>query len=120
MKQAPYSLEEAIQICGEYNYLTGQAFDPSMPINSTIDCVAVVPFDNVNKRRFLIYYLLFNDAQSALNHEYKGQVYDVLVIARSTEDENDMLHESLHTWLDKNRNLIHIQQPSVYTTAVAI
>jgi len=117
MKQPPYSLEEAMKICSEYNYLAGHAFDPSMPINSTIDRVAVVPFDEVNKRRFLIYYLLFNDAQSALTHEYKGLLYDVLVIARSTEDENEMLHESLYPWLDKNKHIVHIQPP---TQAIAI
>jgi len=102
MKQAPYSLNEAQKICEQYQFLVGQAFDPEMPINSTIECVTIAPFDQINKRRFIIYYLLFNDAQSALTHEYKGLLYDILVIARSTENDNDLLQENLHVWLAKN------------------
>jgi hypothetical protein len=102
VKQAPYSLNEAQQICEDYQFLVGQAFDTASPIDSTIESVALAPFDQINKRRFIIFYLLFNDARSALTHEYKGLLYDILVIARSTDNENEIMQESLAVWLSKN------------------
>ena len=70
MKKAPYTLQEAEQICNDYQYLVGQKFSPESDL--TIECVTMTPFDEVNKKRFLIFYFLFNNAESALSHEYRG------------------------------------------------
>lgn len=100
MKRAPYTLQEAELLCNEYQYLVGRKFSPTSDL--TIECVTVTPFDEINKKRFLIFYFLFNNAESALTQEYRGFLFDVLVIARSEYDEHDLLQEDLHTWIGEN------------------
>jgi hypothetical protein len=102
MKTAPHSFEEASKLCNEFQYLLGQSFGDGS--NNAISCVAISPFDQMNKKRFIMYYLLFNDAEMALQQDYKGLLFDVMVISVST-DGQQMLHEDLHTWLCKNRTL---------------
>ena len=102
MKQAPYTLQEAEQLCKEYQYLVGQKF--SSDSNLVIECVTITPFDEINKKRFLILYFLFNNAESALNQEYKGFLFDVIVIGRSLEDEHELLQEDLAVWLTENKS----------------
>ena len=74
MGKAPYSLSEAQKNCKEFQDLTGQHFDQD--INALIDPIVIAPFDEANKKRFFLYYLLFDDAEIALHHEYKGLLYD--------------------------------------------
>jgi len=100
MKSAPYSLSEAKKIAADFQYLIGQHYDQTH--SSTIDCIAIAPFDQLNKSRFIIYYLLFEDAELALTNEYKGLLFDVLVIAGSTE-KKELQHEDICTWLSKNK-----------------
>jgi hypothetical protein len=99
MKQAPYSYQDAWELCEEFQQLIGKKFDPEG--DAFIDCIAITPFDENSKKRFLICYLLFNDPHIALNYDYKGLLYDVIVIA-STPGTQDMCHEALNTWLAKN------------------
>ncbi len=100
MKKAPYSLPEAEKLCLEHQFLVGRSF--ASDSNAVIECVTVSPFDETSRKRFLIYYFLFNNAESALAHEYKGLLYDIIVIARSTQDEHELLQEDLNTWLEEN------------------
>jgi hypothetical protein len=101
MKKAPYSLAEAEKLCREYQFLVGRSF--ASDSDAVIECVTVTPFDEISRKRFLIFYFLFNNAQSALSHEYKGLLYDILVIARSVDDEHELLQEDLTTWLNENK-----------------
>jgi len=102
MKKSPYTLSEAGKICAEFQYLIGQPFEQDNL--STIDCVAIAPFDQVSKSRFIIYYLLFEDADMALTNEYKGLLYDVIVISGSAE-KKELHHEDIYTWITKNKSL---------------
>lgn len=102
MKQPPYSLADAENICKEFQHLAGQPFS-SDNINS-IDCVVIAPFDQVNRNRFIIYYLLFDDAQVALQQDYMGLLFDVLVIAGGKEAQ-ELHHESIYEWLVKIRSV---------------
>ena len=110
MKKAPYSLTEAQKVCEDFQCLTGKLFDKD--ITSDIDCVVITPYDEANKKRFFLYYMLFDDADIALNHEYNGSFYDVVVIA-GAKDEYGLLQQDLYSWLAKNRSL------PVYTTVVS-
>lgn len=102
MKNAPYTLEEAQKLCAEYQHLVGKTF--ANGDYAIIECVTIAPFDEVSRKRFLIFYFLFDNAQSALAHEYKGMLYDVLVIARSVIDEHELLQLDLLTWLAENKS----------------
>jgi hypothetical protein len=103
MKKAPYSLIEAEKLCKEYRNLAGQPFAKNS--DATIEFITVAPYDEENKNRFIICYLLFNDPEIALTSDYKGFTFDVLVMA-SAKNNTGLLHESLHTWLVKNESLV--------------
>lgn len=100
MKKAPYTQAEAEALCKEYQNLVGRPFGRGS--NLVIECVTVTPFDEMNKERFLIFYFLFNNASSALSHEYKGLLFDIIVIAHSMQDEHELLQEDLYTWVHDN------------------
>ena len=93
----PFSLPEAQNLCREYQYLVGTAFDGS---NVRIEAVIITPFDTGYKQRFFAYYLLFdNDAAMAIE-EYKGTLYDVALLAETADGH--LLNESLSVWGLKN------------------
>jgi hypothetical protein len=102
MKHTPFVLNEARQLCNELQHLAGMKFDPSIPEMGNIECVAVAPFDLQNKKQFLLFYLLTDDAHKALEEEYHGLLYDVVVIARSEEIGTDLMQYDIYTWLEKN------------------
>jgi tryptophanase len=105
MKSAPYNLSEAEKLCTQYQYLVGKPFGRDS--NAIISCVAIAPFDQNSKNRFTIFYLLFDDAETALQHEYKGLLYDVIVIASSPTDKNDLHQDDIYTWVSKNMNSVN-------------
>ena len=100
MKNAPYTLPEAEKLCTQFQHLVGKPF--SKDSGAIITCVAIAPFDQNSKNRFTIFYLLFDDAETALQHEYKGLLYDVIVIASAPQDRNEIHQEDIHTWVTKN------------------
>jgi hypothetical protein len=103
MSTSPYSLQEARELCEQYQYLAGQPF--SAGGNTVIENVIICPFDEASRKRFLIYYFLFNNAEKALWQEFKGLLFDVLVIGRSVVDEHELLQEDLATWLAENKGV---------------
>ncbi len=104
MKRAPYTLPEAEKLCTEFQHLVGKRFNKDN--DTTITCVAIAPFDQNSKNRFTIFYLLFDDAETALSHEYKGLLYDVIVIASSPQDRNDLFQEDICTWTSVNADVL--------------
>ena len=104
MKNAPYTLPEAEKLCTQFQYLVGKPFGDDS--DAIISCVAIAPFDQNSKNRFTIFYLLFDDAETALQHEYKGLLYDVIVIASSPQDRNELHQDDIHTWVSKNMEFV--------------
>ncbi len=100
MIPGPYTQKEAELKCAEFQYLVGQPFQEG--ICATIDCIVVAPYEEQSRNRFMVYYLLFNDAGMALSHDYSGKQFEVLIIAKS-KDGMEMVHEDLSAWLSKNR-----------------
>lgn len=99
----PFSLQEAQSLCIEYQYLLGAPFDRT---NAKIQAVIVTPFDSGFKQRFFAYYLLFdNDAALALE-EYKGSLYDVVIMAET--EAGYAVNETLSAWAAKNSILIGV------------
>lgn len=101
MTPPPYSLKDAQHLTQEYHYLIGQPF--AKEDNIFIENIIVCPFDEASRKRFLIFYFLFNDADKALSQEYKGLLFDVLVIGRSKTDVHELQQESIFTWLNANK-----------------
>lgn len=102
MQHLPYTFDEAKCLCEKLQHLVGHTFDPSDPVYGNVEAIAVSPFDQPNKKKFLLYYMLCNDLEKSLNEEYKGLLYDVIVIARSNEDFGELVQYDIETWLGKN------------------
>jgi hypothetical protein len=81
MKLPPYTLQEAKDLCAEYQLVTGMPFEEGN--NATIDMVIVTPYDQNSTNRFLMLYLMLNDANAALSLDYSGNQYDVIVVSGS-------------------------------------
>ena len=101
MRNAPYSLDEARKLCTEYEYLVGQSF--AKDNDAVIECLIICPYDEASKKRFLIFYFLLNDAEMALSHGGQSMNYDVLVIARSVVDNQELHQLELSAWLAENK-----------------
>lgn len=97
--QAPYSLEEAEVLCQEFQCLIGKAFEAGKEL--IIKDLVVAPYSQTSKMRFLMCYVLFDDPRTALEYDYAGSRYEVLVLA-GTPGQEDMFHEPLDIWLGKN------------------
>ncbi len=107
MKKAPYTLPEAEKLCTAYQHLVGKPFTKDS--EALISCVAIAPFDQNSKNRFTIFYLLFDNAETALQHEYKGLLYDVIVIASAPQDRNELHQDDIYTWVHKNSSTTGVQ-----------
>src|ERR1700733_7478732 len=101
MKKAPYTFHEAANLSEQFKHIIGKSFAPGSSF--TIQCVAIAPFDQFNKNRFLNFYFLLNDEKSALDIDYKGLLYDVLIIGRSITEEFDFVQEDIGSWLSANQ-----------------
>lgn len=103
MQHLPYTLSEAESLCEKLQHLVGYTFDPSNSSIGNVEAIAVSPFDQPNKKKFLLYYMLCCDLKKSLHEEYKGLLYDVIVIARSLDDANELVQYDIETWLGKNK-----------------
>ena len=99
MKLPPYTLQEAKNLCAGYQSITGMPFDDEG--NNTIDMVIVTPYDQNSKNRFLMLYLMLNDANAALSLDYSGNQYDVIVVSGSATAIG-MQQKSLCMWHKAN------------------
>lgn len=96
MQHPPYTYKEAKELSGEYQHIIGLSYDQSC--TCTIDMVVVAPHDQNSRNRFLMIYLMLNDADAALSLDYSGTQYDVVVISGAA-NANGMQQMSLHKWL---------------------
>jgi hypothetical protein len=109
MKKPPYAHQEAAQLCADFQHLVGERYCNTD--DATIECVAIVPFDESNKKKFIVYYHLLNDATTALQHEYKGLLFDVMVLATYPQ-KCDLLYKELHVWLEQAATMVAEHAPS--------
>lgn len=103
MKHPPYSFAEANELCEEFQYIKGNNYNESA--SSTISAVVVTPFDPVSKNRFVMLFLMLNDAKTVLSMDYAGAQYDVIVISGSIAD-NNFQYTNLLSWLKDNEHLL--------------
>ncbi len=96
MKLPPYSLQEARKIRDEHNHIIGLCYDRES--ETSVDMVIVTPHDENSMNRFLMLYVMLNDAEAALSMDYCGSQYDVTVVS-GTALAAGIDHCSLHEWL---------------------
>jgi len=112
MLRIPYTFDQAKSLCDKLQSFVGYCFDLHSPEVCNIECIAVSPFDCANKKIFLLNYLLTEDAEKSLKEDYKGLLYDVIIITRSVHNNLELVHEDVVTWMRKH-NLTLADIPSV-------
>ena len=95
----PLTYRQALAVCKEYQNLIGKSFDPTEHWNE-VECVAVAPYDEINKWIFTRYYSDLKSPVKALEY-YEGHFYDVVVIARSRVDRNWCVCKDIKTYLEQ-------------------
>ena len=94
----PYSLEQAKYLSSVYRSLIGTRFGND---KSQIEDVLIIPFDQASKQRFILYYMVMSqDAQDVVLEEYKGFLFDLLVISRNSSGE--IVYKELAAYLAAN------------------
>jgi|GEM_PF-4056052 len=96
MKIPPYSLQEARKIRDEHNHLIGLCYDRES--ETSVDMVIVTPHDENSMNRFLMLFVMLNDAEAALSMDYCGNQYDVTVVS-GTGLASGIDHCSLYKWM---------------------
>ena len=95
---APYTYTQAQKLVEDYQHLIGTSLDGSSTI---IESLSITPFDEASKQRFFLYYLIMdNGGQEAILKEYKGFLFDIIIMARDINGE--LIKEELGTWVNKN------------------
>ncbi|RYE24751.1 MAG: hypothetical protein EOP51_06365 [Sphingobacteriales bacterium] len=100
-EQQAFTLLQARLVCKQYQHLAGKILLQEPTDFSRIECVAICPFDADEKRTFAYNYLNCGDPHNALEF-YKGQHYDILLLARSVSDQSMMVFEELYSYLQHN------------------
>ena len=97
----PYSLEQAKHLQSRYKGCIGAAFEESRTV--LIDDIAVVPFEQASRQRFLLYYMVVGKkAQEQILQEYKGLLFDVLIIARN--ERGELIYRDLCSYFSAARH----------------
>ena len=98
MKRKSLSLIQAKAICRDFQHLVGKEFDENGKI---IECIAVSPYDDINKWIFSQYFLEKRNCIDALKY-YAGPYYDVLVIAAPQLGDKICTYTDLSSYLADN------------------
>lgn len=91
MIHPPFTYDDAHKICEQYQFYVGTTYEEHS--DALIDAVVVSPYDAANKSRFIMLYLVLNDASAALS-TCASTEYDVLLISGSITD-NRLQYQSI-------------------------
>jgi len=100
MTRHPLTIDQAIHICSNFQYLVGRKFSNNDVI-ANIDCVIVVPYDEISKYIFLLEYRNCGDAVQALDM-YDGQSFDVVILGKIQSDKTQFVCMELESYLAEN------------------
>lgn len=109
MKQPPFSYNEAKNICADHQHLIGLSY--SKDSTCKVNAVVITPHNEVCKNRFIMLFLLLNDADKALNQDYNGSQYDVTVIS-CLFPGSGLKHTTLHEWIAANEDVLEMANGS--------
>ena len=96
MRYDPLTFDQAADLCIEYQHLKGKALLKDATGEHSIDCIAIAPFDDLNKYIFAQFYKEYGCPLQALTY-YQYVEYDVLLIAHRYEQK--MIYKDLRTYL---------------------
>lgn len=93
----PFSLEEASEICEDFEDLIDTEFKISASPLLLVEDVVIAPFSEADKRIFINSYSDSRNAENALN-QYTGSNYDVLLITSSEEPRSTFSFVDIRTF----------------------
>lgn len=92
----PYSLEQARSLQDLCKGFVGAEFDEKGVL---VNDIAIVPFDQAHRQRFILYYMVMgNAAQETVLEEYKGFLFNVLVLAQ--DEAGQLLYKELCSYIN--------------------
>ena len=94
----PLTLRQAQNLARDYQDLVGQSFTQNDPCEH-IECVAVAPYDEINKWIFVAYYTELKCPDQSIAY-YTGHFYDVIVMAWSVS-EGRYIYKDLKVYLNE-------------------
>lgn len=97
MKNAPFSIEEAIEIAEDFEDLVDTDFSINKALIYLVDTVMICPFREDDKKLFVSNYHYSKDREGALDF-YKGKDYDVIVLAYDVDDESSFTYIDIRTF----------------------
>jgi hypothetical protein len=103
MERGPLTLQQAQQLREHFIHLVGKPLNSDPGDGLIVNCVAVVPYDEVNKYIFILDYRECDNLESAIAF-YESWLFDVEVISRVVSDKVQIFHKDLRTYL-KERNI---------------
>jgi hypothetical protein len=109
MAKHPMSKTEAENFCHAFQYLVNSKFSADPDTIQRIECVAVSPFDDVNKYIFIKQYNGCHQAEEALEI-YGGQLFDVVIITRVISQNVEFIYKSLDEYLNEMGIAVDMQK----------
>jgi len=100
LESTPFTLEEAIEICEDFEDLKDTEFTMATNVIYLVDEVVVCPFNEADKQLFIESFLTTKDSERSLN-PYTGKEYDVMLFAYDADDYADRVYIDIRTFADK-------------------
>ena len=101
MDLTPFTKEEAIDICDDFEDLIGTKFSNEESILMKIDNVVIGPYYDEDITAFASNYLLTKDKDAALSF-YNNDEYDVFVIAYPVDDKEQYFYTNIRSFAGVN------------------
>ena len=98
MARQALSRSQAENLAQQYQYLVGEQFSTTTEDKHVIDCVAVAPFDDVNRYIFMLQYREGASMKDALG-QYEGELFDVVVLTRFVSEKTEVIFRDLRSFL---------------------
>ncbi|WP_276134996.1 hypothetical protein [Polluticoccus soli] len=100
MEKQPLTRQQAEDLREQFSHLVGQPLNTGVDDSLVIDCVAVVPYDDINRYIYLIDYRECRDVIEALGF-YVGPLFDVVLISVMKSDRTQVFYKELRTYLQE-------------------
>src|SRR5687767_1295864 len=101
MTRHPLTLTQATALCEKYHHLKGQRFGNKT--STTIECLAIAPFDDINQHILMSQLEDVTDYDQALR-SYEGCLFDVILIAGCPGNTARFMYKRLNDYLTEMRS----------------
>lgn len=97
----PFTKEEAIDVCDDFEDLIGTKFHSDELGLLKIDNVAVGPFSEEDSKLFADNYIRTRDISEALGF-YEGNDFDIFVFAYPVDDKEEICYIKIRLFVEAN------------------